>query len=217
MRLIDLTRDMGNSIFVNAPEAKVREVALKSAEIAYTGVVYDFSYKSMVGTYIDFPGHIKECDDGNNAGNCPLEDLYRQDADVIHLDCISGSGGVSAVELEAMLHSKDSGNKVLVINALGSRDSGDIEQRTVFLDSSAVEWIIAGNYSILISDIYESRELNGVFYELFKAGIITVCEPANLNAIKGAEVKISIFPLRYAGITQLPCRLIAEMKVEDYE
>ena len=211
MKLIDLTRRMENTLFVNIPEAKDYEVSLKSAEGAYTGIVYDFSYKSMAGTYIDFPGHIKECDDGNNAGNCPLEDLYRQDADVIHLDRASGSGGVSADDLESALSSKRTGNKLLIINALGTRDSGDIVKRTVFLDSSAVEWIIAGNYHILISDIYESCELQGVFYKLFKAGIITVCEPVNLNAIKGATVKISLFPLRYAGVTQLPCRLIAEM------
>jgi kynurenine formamidase len=210
MKIIDLTRDMSDTLFVDAPEAKVAEIALQSANIAYTGVVYEFAHSSMAGTYIDFTGHIKECADGNDAGNYPVENLYRQDADIIQLDRVSGSGGVSAVELEAALQEKNSENKLLIINALGLLDSSAIEQRTVFLDSSAVEWIIAKKYRILISDIYESRELNGVFYELFKAGIITVCEPVNLNAIRGKTVKISIFPLRYAGITQLPCRVIAE-------
>ncbi|MCF6174515.1 MAG: hypothetical protein L3J71_01975 [Victivallaceae bacterium] len=215
VKIIDLTRDMRDTLFVDVPEAKIAEVALQSANVAYTGMVYNFSHSSMAGTYIDFPGHIKECADGNDAGNYPIEYLYRQDADIIHLDRVSGSSGVSAVELEAARSSKNSGNKLLIINALGVLDSGDIEERTVFLDSSAVKWIIRNGYRIVISDIYESRELNGVFYELFNAGIITVCEPANLNAIKGETVKISIFPLRYAGITQLPCRLIAETVVYD--
>ena len=212
MKIIDLTRDMRDTLFVDAPKAHVAEVALQSASVAYTGIIYDFSHSSMAGTYIDFPGHIKECDTGQDAGNYPVENLYRQDADVIHLDCVSGSGGVSATELDAALQTKNSGNKLLIINALGSLDSGDIEQRTVFLDSSAVEWIIAHDYNMLISDIYESLELNGVFYQLFKAGIITVCEPVNLAAIKDKTVKVSIFPLRYVGITQLPCRVIAEAR-----
>ena len=211
MKIIDLTRDMHDTLFVDLPETKVSEISLKSANIAYTGVVYDFAYNSMAGTYIDFPGHIKECDDGNNAGSYAVANLYRLNADVIHLNRLSGAGGVSASELEAALQIKNSDNTLLIINALGKLDSSEVERRGVFLDLSAVAWIIEQGYKILISDIYESLQLNGVFHELFKAGIITVCEPVNLCQLPSQDVKISIFPLRHAGITQLPCRVIAEI------
>ena len=211
MKIIDLTRQMHDTLFVDIPKTEVTEVLLQSADITYTGVVYDFSYNSMAGTYIDFPGHIKECDDGNNAGNYPVEKLYRQTADVIQLDRISNSGGVTANELKTALQSPQVGNKTLIINALGKLDSGSIERRSVFLNTSAVEWIIEQGYEILISDIYESKNIAGVFYKLFQAGIITVCEPVNLYKLKNQKVKISIFPLRHTGITQLPCRVIAEI------
>ncbi len=211
MKIIDLTRDMRDTLFVDRPEAKVTEVALQSADISYTGVVYDFSHSSMAGTYIDFPGHIKECDDGNDAGNYPVENLYRLEADIIQLARCSGSGSINSVELENALMGKKRNNRLLVINALGQLDSGEVERRSVFLDTSAVEWIIAQKYRIVISDVYESRELQGCFYQLFEAGIITVCEPINLHLLKGEKIKISIFPLCYAGIMQLPCRVIAEV------
>ncbi len=211
MEIIDLTRNMHHSLFVDMPKTEVTEVLLQSADISYTGMVYDFSYNSMTGTYIDFPGHIKECDDGTDAGNYPVEKLYRQAADVIQLDRISNSGGVTADELKTALQSPQTGNKILIINALGKLDSGAIERRSVFLNTSAVEWIISRGYEILVSDIYESRKLEGVFYKLFQAGIITICEPINLNKLQDQKVKISIFPLRHSGVTQLPCRVIAEI------
>ncbi len=209
MPFIDLTRE----ITAEAAGVKTQDVPLKSAATCYTGVVYRFAHDSMQGTYIDFPGHIRETDDGRTAADIPLEQLCRVPASVIHLARTNNSGAVTAAELEQAFGGVPS-TPALVINALGERNSDGIDQRTVYLDSGAVAWIIGSGCKLLVSDIYESLSLDGVFLKLFAAGVSTVCEPANLWKLPARTHLTVLFP-RIQGVTQLPCRIIAELDGTD--
>ena len=208
MAVVDLTWDFKGERY--APEIVRKEVFLKSGKTEYTGVVYDVKMDGMSGTYIDFPGHIAETDNGVYADNCPLEKVYRVPASVIHLDHRSGDGAVSAAELETAFGGKVT-TEALVINALGSNaNAGEIDLRSVYLDDSAVEWILASGCKLLVSDIYESKALHGVFLKLFGAGVITVCLPVNLWKLTAPQVKLTALFARMPQVTQLPCRLVAE-------
>ena len=208
MKLIDLTFEPGLPPGGGFAVEEYR-MNLESPGIKYTGVCYDFRMSSMAGTYIDFPGHIAETDDGRNAQNYPLEKLFRRSAKVIHLN--RSTGAVSAKELADNCPSNLVKSDALIINALGHLRFDGVEERSVYLDKSAVDWIIEQGVELLISDIYESKELLGVFYYLFKAGISTVCLPVNLDKLTAPEVKITILPLPAAGVVQIPCRIIAEL------
>lgn len=210
MKLIDLTSEPGKTA-EGSLNIERRELHLQSPGVEYTGVIYEFKMGSMAGTYIDFPGHIAETDDGRDAFNYPLEKLYRRRAAVIRLDRRDGSGGVAASELAAVCPVKIRPGDALIVNALGDRQFYDIENRSVFFEMDAVEWIIEQGVELLVSDIYESQALLGVFLKLFKAGISTVCRPVNLHKLEDAEVKLTIMPLPVRGVTQIPCRLVAEL------
>lgn len=203
MKLIDLTFK---------PDVRTEEyqVKLKSPGIEYTGVCYNFALNSMAGTYLDFPGHIAETDNGRNAGNYPPEKLFRRRAKVIHLNCESGA--VSAKDLADNCPRKPGKGDALIINALGKRHFAEVPERSVYLDKSAVDWIIEQGIELLISDIYESNELSGVFYYLFEAGITAICRPVNLDKLDSPEVKITALPLPLSGVKQIPCRLLAELE-----
>jgi len=164
---------------------------------------------SMASTYIDFPGHIAETDDGQDAKNYPLEKLYRHTAKVIHLE--QTKGAVSAKDLAENCPCKLNKGNALIINALGKLRFDEVPERSVYLDKSAVDWIIEQGVELLISDIYESTEITGVFYHLFKAGITTVCYPVNMDKLNTPEVKITILSLPVEGVVQIPCRIIAEV------
>ena len=84
MTYVDLTADFcGRKAVAGITR---REVALKSDRTRYTGVVYDLNTTTMMGSYIDFPGHIMETDDGVHGGNVDLADFCGMPAAVIHLD-----------------------------------------------------------------------------------------------------------------------------------
>lgn len=185
-------------------------VITSSSGASYTGMVYDFHFGSMAGTYIDFPGHIKETDDGIDAANYPVEELFRVDAAVIHLDRKSGSGGISADELKDACDQAGNGS-ALIINALGKLRFDDVEERSIFLEEEAVQWIINTGIHLLVSDVYESKAIHGVFHDLFAAGISTVCCPVNLDKLTVPRVRLSVFYLLIPGVTQVPCRVIAEV------
>lgn len=210
MPIVDLTRPAedlnwnGNLDY----ELQNRLVPLQSNACRYTGVTHTLILKSMNSTYIDFPGHIQETDDGLDASNYPLEKLFRQEATVIHMNRDSESGEVTAEYLREAAGG-DIKTKVLVINALGKLQSREIAQRSVWLSMDAVEWIISTGCHILVSDIYESRNLDGVFLKLFAAGVSTVCEPYNLFMLPGKAL-ISVCVLPTPKMYQNPCRLIAE-------
>ncbi|NQU42386.1 cyclase family protein [bacterium] len=193
------------------PTTRLEEWPIQSGDHACTGMVYRFDHDSMISTYIDIPGHIKETANGLDASNCPLDRIFRVTAEVVHLDRESGSGGIEAVELGEACHESPLGT-ALVVNALGRRRFDEIEERSVWFTRSAIQWTIARRIQLLISDVYESyTEPQGVFYDLFKAGVITVCNPVNLDRLP-KSIRITALPLRFPGVTQLPCRLLAEWK-----
>jgi kynurenine formamidase len=210
MEIIDLTFEPGR-----APggffKAQRKDVRLKSPGAEYTGAVYEFTMSSMAGTYLDLPGHIAEINDGQDAANYPLEKLYRRRAVVIRLDRPDDSGGVAAAELANACQIEIRPGDALIVNALGNRQFYEINERSVFFGQDAVEWIIAKQVELLVSDIYESTALIGVFYKLFQAGISTVCFPVNLNKLAVPEIKLTVMPLPIPGITQIPCRVVAEI------
>ena len=206
MTCVDLTlRGIGRK---TAPEIETRHVALRSAATAYTGVVYTTTSSSMVGSYIDFPGHILETDDGVRADNVDLADFYRMDASVIHLDRADGSGGIDAAELEKAFGGVPD-TPVVILNALGARGPMDIAPRSVWLTMDAVDFLIRSKCRILVSDVYESKALEGVFLKLFRAGVSTVCEPDHLSQLTARKVKLTISFVKFP-VTQIPCTLVAE-------
>jgi kynurenine formamidase len=208
MNITDLTWDFVGERF--APEIKKEELFLQSGNTQYTGVVYTFTHDGMSGTYIDFPGHIAETDNGVTAENYPVNDLYRIKADVVRLHKKSGEGAVTAEDLEKALCCGEEKGKALIINALGEKNPRDIEERSVYLSHCAVEWIVKNKYTILVSDIYESQALHGVFLKLFAAGISTVCMPVNLYKLPAKQVLLTVLFAKMPSVTQLPCRVVAE-------
>ena len=210
MRLVDLTCLMEPRH--SRPAAMTTEtVSINMPGGPCTGVMHEFHYGSTIGTYIDFPGHIEETDNELAAADYPIELLYRMDATVIHLNRESGSGGVSADDLEYACHVRPRGG-VIVVNALGARRFDAVEERSVWLEMSAVHWIVEQGATLLVSDVYEARpDLLGVFLELFDKGVSTVCCPVNLHRLDTPRARITALPLRWARAQQLPCRLIAEL------
>ena len=210
MRLIDLTLPVPGPNG-NSSAARVEERLIAHGTTKYTAMIYHFVHESMAGTYIDFPGHIKETDDGLDSANYPAEKLFRIEAAVIHLERGDGSGAVTADELQAACPSLVNSN-ALIINALGKLRFDEIEERSVWLNKDAVRWIISTNVHLLVSDIYESKALHGVFYDLFGSGVSTVCCPINLHLLTAPRVKLTVLMARFSDVTQLPCRLLAEME-----
>ena len=188
---------------------RLREVPLKSAQTAYTGMVYDFEVNSMYGSYIDLPGHIRETDNGERADNVPPEKFYRVPCSVIRLDRKSGSGAVTGAELEQAFGGKVS-TPALMINALGTLEPDEIDNRSVWLDFSALDWMIGAGIRLLLSDIYESKALHGVFLKLFGAGISTVCELRNMSRVRGPLAEVTVLFPKVPELTQIPCRVIAD-------
>lgn len=192
----------------NAPSIQMREVPLKSANTRYTGIVYDFNFDSMQGSYLDLPGHIKETDDGVRADKLDLGDFYRMRTSVIHLDRSKLPGGVSAKELEEAFGGIPD-TEAVIIHALGDLDPFDIPLRSIYLELDAVDFLAKTPCRLLVSDIYESQALDGVFLQLFKKGISTVCIPANLAKVTSPLVELTVsFPKM--PVTQVPCTLLAE-------
>jgi len=177
---------------------------------SYTGMVYHFAHDSMVGSYIDFPGHIKETDDGLDAATYPTSKLFRVEATVIRLNRTDGSGEIGADELVSACPDPFKGG-ALVINALGKLRFDEVEERTVWLGADAVRWIADTGIHLLVSDVYESQGLHGVFGDLFASRISTVCYPINLDRLTQSYVTLTVLPIRFPCVTQLPCRILAEV------
>lgn len=208
--LIDLTLPAQEQQ-AGEPTCRLEEWHLMAGALPYTAMIYHFRHNSMAGTYIDFPGHIKETDDGLDALTYPLEKLYRVKAAVIHLNRQSGSGRIGAQELAAACPPIN-GAGALILNALGRRRFDEIVERSVYLDKEAVEWIIEVGFHLLVSDVFESNtDPQQVFNMLFARGVSTVCCPINLHQINQPIVKLTALPLRFANATQLPCRALVEL------
>ena len=191
-----------------------KEVPLKSENIKYTGIIYDIFLDSMAGTYIDLPGHISETDDGNDLASIASEMFYRLKTCAIHLE--KSNGGVDAEELSARCGGNLDGADALIINAFGKNYIEEHKARKTFLTKDAAEWIIESGIKLLVSDIYESPALEGIFYSLFSAGIATVCNPVNLQLV-GDRCILSVFTLALKGVTQSPCRVIAEISGKEQQ
>jgi kynurenine formamidase len=211
MRLIDLTLPAPEEQ-AGQPTCRLDEWHLKTGPLPYTAMIYHYRHNSMAGTYIDFPGHINETDDGLDAVTYPLERLYRVKAAVIHLKRTSGSGRIGARELAAACPpGKRAG--ALILNALGRLRFDDIVERSVYLGKAAVEWIIDAGFHLLVSDVFESNtDPQQVFNMLFSRRVSTVCCPINLHQINQPFVKLTALPLRFAKATQLPCRVVVELR-----
>lgn len=209
MKVADLTIPMPASNRAGQTVVTSERV-LSFANGDYTAIEHRFAFTSTDGTYIDFPGHIKEADDGLRSGNCPLEKLYRVKTAVIRLDRESGSGPVSADDLSAAAPDM-TGCGGMIINALGRRRFDQIKNRSVWLTPDAGEWIVSTGIHLFVSDIYERDPgLTGIFAILFKAGISTVCCPDHLHVLTSSHVLLTALPTRFEGGTQIPCRVMAE-------
>lgn len=209
MRLIDLTLSVPD--LEQGRTMRTEEWRIDVGQAPYTARVHEFNHSSMAGTYIDFPSHIRETDDGSEASGYAIDKLYRVPADVVHLDRCDGSGGIGAAELEATAPSGNS--PALVLNALGSRRFDDIEERSVWLTADAASWIVSRGVRLLVSDVYESNtDPQDVFPKFFRGGVATVCAPVNLHLLDRPRARITALPLRFGGATQAPCRLIAEIE-----
>ena len=209
--LIDLTLPAQEQQ-AGEPTCRLDEWQLMAGPLPYTAMIYHFRHNSMAGTYIDFPGHIKETDDGLDAITYPLERLYRVKAAVIHLKHQSGSGRIGAQELAAA-GPPINGAGALILNALGQRRFDEIAERSVYLGKDAVEWIIEVGFHLLVSDVFESNtDPQQVFNMLFAHRVSTVCCPINLHEIKQPIVKLTALPLRFVNATQLPCRAVVELE-----
>ena len=212
-RLVDLSM-IPDETAKYAAHSDRSEVKLASAGINYTGVVFSVTLNSMAGTYLDLPGHIAETDDGIDMAAYPLDKLYRRRAVVIHLNRPDESGAVTAAELQTACPTKIHPGDALIVNALGATPWYGIAKRSVYLDHTAVKWIIDQGVELLVSDIFESRQLEGVFLALFKARIAAVCCAVNLHELDAPEVKLTLLPLPLKNVTQMPCRIIAELSDE---
>jgi kynurenine formamidase len=162
----------------------------------------------MSGTYVDFPGHIAEFDDGLDAGNCPIEHLFMLDTTVIHLRRDAAMREVTADELDAA--GIEFKGEVLIVHALGVRSWSDFSEDAIpYFGPSAIRWIVGRRPKIFVSDIYEKRpDQQGIFVELFRNHISCVCLPANLDQLRETYPKSCIVPLKLDKVAQAPCRLV---------
>ena len=203
---LDLTHD-----YTLEPEFHTQRlpVHLKSSGTEYTGVKYLYTIPGMSSSYLDLPGHIEETDDGRRGDNLPADAFYQMPAKVLRLHRKSGSGAVTADDLHATANG-DFHAPCIIVNALGDLNPRDIEERSVFLTFDALEYLAEHGCKLLVSDIYESQRLDGVFLWLFQRGICTICEPVNLGRLPiDRAVRFSVIFPPLPG-TQIPCRIFAE-------
>lgn len=210
MSLVDLTLPIPVVSGDKTNVVTIDKLIRQADGTSYMAEIYDFTHDSMTGTYLDFPGHIKDTDDGQHAANYPVNRLFRVESSVIHLDRQDGSGAVTAADLKAACPSPVQ-HGGMVINALGRKRFDEIKSRSVFLSSDAVAWIAAQGCHLLVSDIYESAPLHGVFGDLFRKGILTVCLPVNLHQLTTPRVLLTVLTPAFSCVTQLPCRALAEL------
>lgn len=214
MRLIDLTMPVP-AVENGIPTVSTDEWPINGPGFSYTATVYHFTHWSMSGTYIDFPGHIKETDDGADAANYPLEKLCDLPSAVIHLDRADRPGKIHAEELRQACPKRVGGGGIIV-HALGTKRYDEVPERSVALARDAVDWIVDQGAHVLVSDVYEhADEPEDVFSALFSGGVCAVCCSCNLDRLDAPVVLLSVVPLRFAGVTQAPCRVFAKIIEND--
>lgn len=210
MRLIDLTLPI--PVEENGhPTVVTEEWQIGSGGLSYTGIVHRFAHWSMSGTYLDLPGHIRETDDGLRADDYPLERLFEVPTAVLHLPGGARPRKIHAEDLQRACVEPFSGGG-LILHALGDRRFDEVPERSVALSKDAVHWIIDRQVRLLVSDVYEHHsEPENVFFDLFAAGVATVCCPINLQKLNVPRVSLTVLAPRFPGVTQLPCRVVARI------
>jgi len=203
MRIIDLTAEIPET-----GKRSVVKIPMPGGD-CYKGVVYDFPLSSMSGTYLDFPGHIEEFDDGRNAANYPLKKLFLVETTVVRLRRKGMPREINGKELE------DAGIAVKTPGLLVKVDDWNLASpeeisQAPFYGKSAIRWVVSKRINLFVSNVYENHaDRQGVFVEFFRAGIACVCIPANLDRITRERIKLCAIPLKIPGAVQLPCRLLA--------
>ena len=216
MNIIDLTLPSNESAY-GRDMFQIEEKRISDPAGDYTGLIHHFHHNSMVGSYIDFPSHVKETDDGSDAANYPPGKIFRVPAAVIHLDRADGSGQIGSDELAAACPDWNRGG-ALILNALGKRRFDQIVERSVYLNREAVRWIIKKGFHLLISDVYESNDdPQHVFPDLFQNGVVTVCYPVNMQLLTHPGFRVTVLFPRFARVTQLPCRVLVETGCADWD
>ena len=203
MRIIGLTAEIpeiGKRFVVKIPTPEGN---------CYTGVIYDFSLSSMSGTYLDFPGHIEEFDDGRNAANYPLKKLFLVETTVIRLKRKGLPREIDGKELEDAGIAVKTPGLLIKVDHWNLASPEEIAQAP-FYGKSAIRWVVSKRINLFISNVYENHaDRQGIFVEFFRAGITCVCVPANLDRITRERIRICAIPLKISGAVQLPCRLLA--------
>ncbi len=203
MKIIDLTREISKDF-----RTDIVNIRLSGTE--YHAFVHQFHLSSMAGTYIDFPGHIKEFDNGFDSSNYPAEKLFMVDATVIRLNRSGKQREIHAEELDAANVVLDT--PAVIVDAGWNLLKEKNQDEIYFFGKDAISWFISKNIYLFVSDVYENhKDPRGIFVEFFSKGILTVCNPVNLEKIAAPKVKLCVFPLRIPGVTQVPCRVIAVM------
>lgn len=203
MRIIDLTAEI--------PETGKRSVVKIPMPDGncYKGVIYDFSLSSMAGTYLDFPGHIEEFDDGKDAVNYPLKKLFLVETTVIRLKRKGLPREIDGRELEGAGVAVKTPGLLIKVDDWNLSAPQEIVQAP-FYGKSAIRWVVSKKINLFISNVYENHvDRQGIFVEFFRAGITCVCIPANLDRITRERIKICAVPLKIPGAVQSPCRLLA--------
>ncbi|MFA5646251.1 MAG: hypothetical protein WDA18_07860 [Candidatus Ratteibacteria bacterium] len=206
---IDFTRPIPDIEGKN-PTHREYIIPIVAAGRSLTGICHSFSFDGMSGTYIDFPGHIRECDNGIHAGNISIEPLLSMETTLIRLTLPLGKREITRKDLES------TGVKVrgraLIVHVLGSYDDEDFPVKTLpYFSSDTFSFFTESNIMIFASDVYENRGaggMTGIFEALFSAGILCICKLTNLHQIQGSYLTTSVLFNKHPGVVQLPCRFV---------
>jgi kynurenine formamidase len=210
MKIIDLTKPIAKER-KGQPTSEKYYLPLPVKEKTYQGVLYHLNLNGMSGTYLDFPGHIEEFEDNTHAGNYPLDKLCMLDTTLIRLEKdYSQNREITAADLQAVW--VEPRGEVLILHTLGDKNDSDFNLDTIpYFGQSAITWLmdklLQYNIKIFAADVYEKRpDLQGIFVELFKNHIFTICCMRHLNQLQETYAKSCIAPLIMDDVTQIPCR-----------
>ena len=205
MRIVDLTWRIA---FGDDEDASVVNytIPLSVRGEPFQAVCHKLRMDGMSGTYLDFPGHVAETDDGLHAGDCPIEDLFMVETTTLRLDRDPMERAVTADELRGL--GVQVKGDALIVHALGEKRFYDYGLDDIpYFGRDAVQWIRDQGVRIFASDIYENKaDLQGIFTALFADHVSCVCHPVNLGEIRRTYSRCCVIPLRMEGIVQLPCR-----------
>ena len=203
-KLIDLTLTFNHTDFPSSIETY--NVSLDIEGESYNAACYKFANDGMCGTYVDFPGHLVEFDDGTHAGNYPMEKLFMVPATFLRLNLQAGQREITIADLEAAR--TEIKGEMAILHALGDKNFYDYTPETIpYLKKETFEWFIGKGIRLFASDVYENKcSYEGIFPAFFKNRITCVCYPVNLQAISSTYLHACVVPLKVDNVVQLPCR-----------